>query len=130
MGRAGDDQTGPIPPFGLQIGQFGQELLRIHHHTAPDDAHLPGVEHPRGKKVEYEFFRSHDDRVPGIGPPLVTGHHFHSIRQGVHHSPLSFVSPLGSDDDFHSSLHACLLLMTASLRSPTDDPGTRIAPAR
>ena len=73
-----------------------------------------------------------DDRVPRIGPALVSADHIRALREQVDDLALALVSPLSADDDgrgHERSLPEAALACAreASAESPDDDPVTAAA---
>ena len=64
------------------------------HHAVADDAVDPRPEDPRRNQRELVGYALHDDRVTGVGPPLVSYDHVVLIAQQVDDLPLGLVSPL------------------------------------
>ena len=79
--------------LALQILDLGEHRLRVNNHSIAHHASFVFVHNPRGDHVEDKFGISHDYRVTGIRPPLITHHHIGFERVIVDNLRLAHVAP-------------------------------------
>ncbi len=82
----------------LQRTQFPLKNHRIEHHTVADEVDQAGAENSRWDRVQYIFFSSEFERVPGIGSALKTRHDIVVVCQIIHNFTFTLVAPLQPQD--------------------------------
>ncbi len=71
-----------------------QQGGRMDDHAIADDAVDPWAEDSRRNQRELVGHAFHDDRVPGVGAPLIPNDHIMLVAQQVNDLPLGLISPL------------------------------------
>jgi hypothetical protein len=103
----GQDEVNPVrdhqvladlDPEVLELLLLALEGGGVDDHAVAGDAEDARVEYPRRDHVENELLSPDDDRVTGVVPPVVAGHHLHPGGEQVHDLAFAFVAPLGADD--------------------------------
>src|SRR6185437_4184199 len=83
----------------LQLRDLVEEGLRIEHHTVADHGKLGRTQHARRQQRELVGFAVDDEGMTGIVPALESHDDVGLLRQPIDDLALSFVAPLGADDD-------------------------------
>jgi hypothetical protein len=79
---------------------FFDERLGIYYHAVANQAFYVGVKNPRRYQVQDAFFSADDHRVACIIAPLVAGHPICIVSEKIDDLPLTFISPLATNDDY------------------------------
>ncbi len=99
MGVAGDAQPGRIDTSLGQSPHLFEQHRGIYDTAVADYRGDLGVHHPAGNEAERERLFADDDGVAGVVAALVTDYNVRVLRQQIGDLALSFVAPLGADDD-------------------------------
>ena len=85
--------------FLLEHRDLLQQYKRIHNDARPDDAAGIFVQHTRRKQMQDKLFPIDDYRVSGVVAPLETYDRICVLTEHIDDLSLSFIAPLGADDD-------------------------------
>ena len=109
-----------------QCGDLLFQVRKVDCHTVAHNAHHAGAENAGGHQIQDEFSTLVDNGVSRIVAALIADHDVLIFGKQVHHTTLSFVSPVDSYDCckhkslpiyiiFISSGYVCVLPQTYSL---------------
>ena len=94
----GEHHDRGVDPARLEVVELGDQHLRVDDAAAADHRDLPG-DHPARCRADLERLVADDDRVPCVGPALVTADHISLLRKQVDDLALALVTPLCADDN-------------------------------
>ncbi len=100
VGEAGDEEPlGEVNPPAHQLIELTKQLVNVNHAAVADYAVGLLADSPRRNQVQHVFFIIDDDGVSGVGSTVKTNHHIGGFAQAVNNLALTFVAPLGTNDD-------------------------------
>ncbi|MMZ65119.1 hypothetical protein D1872_275030 [compost metagenome] len=100
MRPVADDQILCSETILVNIVDFLDQCGRIDHHAVSDHAFLIRIKHARRDQAEFVLLAVDKNGVTGVVTALITGHHICALRQIIRDFTFTFVSPLGSYNDY------------------------------
>src|SRR5271170_469982 len=82
-----------------QSPDFLEESYGIEHHAVADHAAAAGAKNSAGHQLQNKFLSVDDDGVAGVVSASIAGDNREVLREHVDDLALTFVAPLGADDD-------------------------------
>ena len=99
-GRADPQSGGGDPQAGrFDLGDFAQQIARIEHHTIADHVDAAFAENPGRDRVQLDHPRSDGDRMAGVVAAVETRDDIGPRGQRVGDPALSFIAPLGAQQN-------------------------------
>ena len=92
-------QAADVDAAPLEALDLVEQHLRVDHDAVADRAGEAGIEDARRDQVELELLAVAHDRVAGVVAALEADHEVGLLGEQVRDLSLSFVAPLGADDD-------------------------------
>ena len=99
MGVARDLQRAAVDTLRLEGVHLLQQYTRVDHHPIADDRRDVVVEDPTGHELEGERLAVDHEGVARVVAALVADDHLHLLGDEVGELPLTFVTPLSTDDN-------------------------------
>ena len=98
-----------VDALRLELGDLGNEGMRIEHDAVADDRQLAFAHDARRQQRQLVDLAVDDQRVAGIVAALEADHHIRALRQPVDDLALALVAPLRADDHHigHSNFPGC-----------------------
>ena len=84
----------------MQVVQFFDQRFRIHHHPISNHRDFFWKENPWRNQMQFVLLAVNYNGMAGIVTTLITGNHFGISRKKISDFPFSFISPLGSYNNY------------------------------